>query len=83
MGKTYDKQWEVTGTSGKVWKVSRNFDGTFECSCPAWTFKKVHPRPDCQHILRKRIELGAVPKIVTKTTIKHEQTTVREITFED
>ncbi len=60
--KSYEEQWKVPGTkshkTGRTpeYTVSKNFDGTFECSCPNWTQNS--PREDCKHILRKQKELG-------------------------
>jgi hypothetical protein len=52
------KYWPVIGTSGKEYKVSQRADGSYGCSCPAWTFQKQQPRKDCQHILLLRLKNG-------------------------
>lgn len=44
----YIQQWDVTGSSGNVYKVSVKPDGTFACSCLGWT--RHTPRKDCKHI---------------------------------
>lgn len=50
--------WQVAGTSGHEYKVSRRADGvTFGCECKTWLYAPA-PKPDCQHILRKKLELA-------------------------
>lgn len=49
--------WQVAGTSGHKYKVSRRADGTtFGCECKTWLYAPA-PKPDCQHILKKKLEL--------------------------
>lgn len=82
----YSKRWQVIGTSGKPWIVSiKSTDNSWGCSCPAWTMKKVHPRPDCQHILRTKIFTGAFGKPVVQGVAvkKTDPQVTRAITFED
>lgn len=83
MANPWVRSWQVVGTSGKPYKVSQRQDGTFGCSCPAWMFSKVHPRPDCQHILRKRMELNEIPVKVSKSKKHDDNQPTRSITFED
>ena len=40
------EQWEVVGSKGTIYKVSRADDGTWGCSCPNW----IHRHTDCKHI---------------------------------
>jgi|SRR5579871_5737401 len=49
--------WEVIGTSGKPYIVSKRASGDWGCSCPAWKFQKGGNRKDCSHILQKQMEL--------------------------
>jgi hypothetical protein len=46
----YVSQWEVPSNSDptKTYKVSLTEDGTYQCSCMAWT--RHMPRRDCSHI---------------------------------
>jgi len=48
MSKQYVKQWRVesNSTKGKFYKVSLTDQGEYECSCPAWIFR----RKQCSHI---------------------------------
>lgn len=96
-GKRY--QWEESGTSinkktGKPNKyvITLEVDGTWKCACPSWCMQKKEnwvdgKRVDCQHILRKKIQLGIgveVPKgSVTITTKMEDDKIYRSITFED
>jgi hypothetical protein len=59
MPSVWIEKWDVQGTSGKTYHVSRKQDGTFGCDCPAWIFqKKVNgERKDCQHILQQKFLL--------------------------
>lgn len=81
----YVKRWAVEGTSGKPWTVSVKGNGEWGCSCPAWTFKKVHPRPDCQHILRTKIFIGFFGQPQSTTPVKKQKDdgVIRSITFEE
>ena len=56
MGNPWIRSWSVVGTSKKTYKVSQRQDGTFGCECQTWMFQKA-PKEDCQHILKKKIEL--------------------------
>lgn len=67
MGK-WIEHWDVMGTSGKTYRVSRAADGSMGCDCPAWIFQKKQnyirnpatgkiEKADCNHILKKRFEL--------------------------
>jgi hypothetical protein len=53
------EKWDVVGSSGKPYVVSRAADNTFGCSCPAWKFQRSGgaPRKDCAHIANKKVEL--------------------------
>lgn len=46
--KKYRKKWKVPSRSdsSKVYTVSLTEDGSYECSCPAWIFR----REECPHI---------------------------------
>jgi len=49
--KVYSNQWSVRSSSDptKSYKVSLKSDGEYECSCPAWIYKRGEKR-DCKHI---------------------------------
>ena len=58
----YSRQWDVnsfTDPRVKPYKVSECKDGTWQCSCPAWTMHT--PRKDCKHINAIRSGLGKMP----------------------
>lgn len=90
------QQWKVLSTSvnengnRKEYTVTCEADGTWKCGCPAWIFQKKRnwvngKRIDCQHILRKRLELE-VPSArgpITVTTKLEDDKVTRSITFED
>ncbi len=87
----YVKKWGVIGTSGKEWIVSTKRDGTWGCSCPAWINKRVlGPRPDCQHILRVKLQDVGVttrptepaPKATPKKKDEQDSQVTRSITFD-
>jgi hypothetical protein len=49
----YVRQWDVgsfTDPGKKPYKISERYNGTWECSCPAWT--RHTPRTDCKHIIK-------------------------------
>jgi hypothetical protein len=53
MSTIYKRQYDVTSftqPSKTSYKVSERFDGTWECSCPAWKFHT--PRQACKHITK-------------------------------
>jgi len=50
---TYENRWAVTG-SASPYIVSEAKDGNWACSCMAWT--RTHPREDCKHILRIKLQ---------------------------
>jgi hypothetical protein len=41
------KKWQVNGSNGHVWTVSKSKTGEWGCSCPVWKFR----RQECHHIL--------------------------------
>ena len=62
--KVYSNQWSVRSSSDptKSYKVSLKSDGEYECSCPAWIYKRGEKR-DCKHIQQiKSSPAGAVMK---------------------
>lgn len=93
------EQWLVPGTSinkktGKhnEYLVTCEINDTWKCDCGSWMFQKKETwvngkRVDCQHILRKKLELGigiTAPKgPVTVTTRMEDEKIIRSITFED
>lgn len=48
--------WNVVGSSGTEYRVSRQADGTYGCSCLGWT--RHVPRRDCKHIKAMKLTLG-------------------------
>lgn len=80
------KHWNVPGTTGKVYKVSVDREGKYGCSCPTWIFCK-GTKIDCQHILRKKMELmteGTLAAPLTKTSRNTDLTDVkRSIRFDE
>jgi hypothetical protein len=58
----YARQWDVgsfTDPTKKPYKVSERHNGTWECSCPAWT--RHMPRADCKHIRNVQAALRHTP----------------------
>lgn len=52
----WEKQWIVPNSRNTGnYTVSRATDGSFGCSCPAWT--KNSARPDCKHILAIKLAM--------------------------
>src|SRR5208337_1539915 len=51
---TYENRWAVTGSAASTYIVSEAKDGNWACSCMAWT--RTHPREDCKHILRVKLQ---------------------------
>jgi hypothetical protein len=47
----WEQQWDVPGSTGRIYKVSRDYSGNYACSCPQWIYK----RDDCKHIKAVRI----------------------------
>jgi len=54
----WQQQWDVPGSTGRIYKVSRDYSGNYACSCPQWIYK----RDDCKHIKAVRIFEGIVLK---------------------
>ena len=52
----WTESWQVTGSTGNVYTVSRAADGNWGCSCPYWVNARA-PKPECKHITRKQEEL--------------------------
>jgi len=50
----WQQQWDVPGSTGRIYKVSRDYSGNYACSCPQWIYK----RDDCKHIKAVRIFEG-------------------------
>lgn len=78
MPKTYKQQWNVIGTSGKIYKVSLTFENDWECGCQAWTMQKKEKwvkgkRVSCQHILQKQLELAQKHTPVVESTQPSKQ----------
>lgn len=69
MADRWVQRWTAIGTSGKQYTVAMDRVGNFGCSCPAWTFSKVRPKPDCQHIMQKQRELAGTHPFPTIPTI--------------
>lgn len=94
MANPWVRSWPVVGTSGKEYKVSQRQDGTFGCDCPAWMMQRKEKwingvRQDCQHILKKKMELmqqegrRTPSKPVAPAVKKDQHEIVRAITLED
>jgi len=86
MADVWVERWPVQGTSGKTWTVARKANGEWGCSCPAWTMKKNKGRPDCQHILKIKLQMvgeGKVSVAPTKNLGKTKTENTRSITFGD
>lgn len=78
------QRWTVIGTSGTEHTVAKHRNGSFGCSCMAWTTQKkekwvydntlhILRRRDCQHILQKRMELQELSVIQpTKVSSKKD-----------
>ena len=50
----YRNQWYVSGSAAEPYIVSEAKDGNWSCSCMAWT--RNHPREDCKHIMRVKLQ---------------------------
>jgi hypothetical protein len=86
----YISQWMIPSTSGRVdkqgnavmYKISEAQDGHFECSCPAWKFRR-HLVGDCKHIIAIRANRGRIEEAMTQrqtVRIEHDE---QIITIED
>lgn len=65
--------WMVAGTSGHEYEVSRRADGvTYGCKCKTWLYAPA-PKPDCQHILKKKLELAQAELKKAKSQPKPSQ----------
>jgi uncharacterized Zn finger protein len=64
----WNLQWKVDSSSspGKTYTVSEAFDGTWACSCPAWT----RMRKECKHIklVKMRLATGITDKAIVLIT---------------
>jgi len=49
-GNPWVERWDVIGSRGDTYVVSKRQDGSYGCSCPAWRFARA-PKPDCRHII--------------------------------
>jgi hypothetical protein len=57
MNSCWIESWEVQGSGTKFYKVSKDVNGCFGCSCPAWINEKGQ-KTDCKHILRIKLALA-------------------------
>lgn len=75
------ERWRVLGTSGIEYTVAKNRDGSYGCNCNAWMMQRkekwsINPdsgklgRVDCQHILKKKMELLQAGQIKVPQTPK-------------
>lgn len=67
----YVSQWWVTSHSdpSKEYKVSLRHDGTYECSCSHWKFRR--PQGGCKHIKEVQVQIRGIPgKSIRPTTPK-------------
>ena len=57
----YEAQWWVTSHSdpSKQYKVSLRHDGTYECSCSHWKYRR--PQGGCKHIKEVQTQIRALP----------------------
>lgn len=67
----YAQQFQVKSLSSsrheKFYTVSKRHDGTWACSCPAWT--RQSPRQNCKHILSILVQqMQAQPPQPVKST---------------
>lgn len=74
---SYTKQFQVKSLSSsrheKFYTVSLKHDGSWECSCPAWT--RQSPRQDCKHVLQIRLQTQVpVAQPVKQTPVSVEVT---------
>jgi hypothetical protein len=56
-GNPWIERWDVIGSRGDTWIVSKRQDGTYGCSCPAWRFARA-PKPACKHVIATLADLG-------------------------
>lgn len=61
MGISTVKEYDVTGSTGNVYKITEPDDsnGVWTCSCPAYTYHKV-PGTPCKHIKEIQQKVGVV-----------------------
>jgi hypothetical protein len=50
----YEAQWYVSGSAAEPYTVSHAKNGDWSCSCMSWT--RNHPREDCKHIMRVKLQ---------------------------
>ena len=91
----YVRQWDMgsfTDPTKKPYKISERYNGTWECSCPAWT--RHTPRTDCKHIAKiKRVlqTMATNPVLapqptqtpITQATITFDGYTIRRRALDD
>jgi len=61
----YRNQWYVSGSATEPYIVSEAKDGNWSCSCMAWT--RNHPREDCKHIMRVKLQESKPAEIPVKS----------------
>ena len=71
----YVKFWKIDSATNRSlsYVVSKNRDGSYACSCPAWTHHT--PRRDCKHIdaLVAQLLRGHVPTMDRREVVKNEK----------
>ena len=56
--------WDIIGSRGDVYVVSRDIDNNYSCTCPAAKFKGV----ECKHILQARGKYESTANTVKSTS---------------
>jgi hypothetical protein len=77
----YKRQWAVDASpttktpNPNPYTVSEAKDGNWSCSCMAWT--RNHPREDCKHIMRVKLQEAVPAEIKVSPKMQFVQSTGR------
>ena len=63
---SYKNRWSVSGSAVEPCTVSLANDGNWACSCMIWT--RTHPREDCKHIMRVKLQENTPAPAVTRAS---------------
>jgi hypothetical protein len=72
----WKRQWYVSGSASEPYTVSQATDGNWSCSCMAWT--RTHPREDCKHIMRVKLQENTPVEVKIEPSTMFVQATGRK-----
>jgi hypothetical protein len=72
----YKGQWYVSGSAASPYTVSEAKDSNWSCSCMAWT--RNHPREDCKHIMRVKLQEAVPAEVKINSSMQFVQSTGRK-----